>query len=302
MSIFNRARELAQQNAETAHDMNDTTSGGGGRILIPAGEYFGYLCEYVETGHHADSFEGKYTGDFMKVRLGVAIFHDQDEENQDAYEIVRPFPVNIKTGDRAGSVKIFRGLNLENDADIKTIAEFLGVPRRFKVVVKKNKKGKEFNDIDFAATGPATFIDAKRKTQFVELPDIDPEHVRVFFWNNPTLEDWEGLFIEKANFIQTECVNAVDFHGSALETLLETEGVELPELGDPDAEQEEVVSTDGVVPEDDTPEEEVVGKPARPASRRSQTGKSETVAPTAQSAASPSKPATPSRPRAVRAK
>lgn len=304
MSIFNRARELAQLNAETAHDMNDTSGGGGARILLPAGEYYGYLAQYVELGKHPDEFEGKHTGDFMRVRLGVAIFHDEDEDNEDAYEIIRPFPLNIKTGDRSGSVKVFRGLNVENDPDIKTIAEFLGVPRRFKVLLKKNKKGKEYNEIDFAATGLAV-EGVGRKAQPVTLPDIDEKHVQVFFWDHPTVEDWDSLFIESNNFIQNDIVNAIDFPGSPIDTLLQTEGIELPEF-EAKPEQEDdapAPTTGGVTPEDDdAPQEEApVGKPARAAARQSpQTNKATTSASSATT--SPSSAPRPTRPRATRAK
>lgn len=304
MSIFNRARELAQQNAETAHDMHDVSSGGGGGRVLETGEYYGYLCSYVETGTHPDEFQGEHKGDFPNFRWGVAIFHDEDESNPDAYEIIRPFfSTAIKSNEKSGSTKIFRGLNVENDPAIKTIAEFLGVPRRFKVTKteSKKKKGTFFNDIDWAATGLAA-EGVGRNRKLIELPDIKPEHVQVFFWDYPTVEDWEALFIEKRNFIQNEIMNALNFDGSPLDILLADAGIALPDMDAEEPEDEAPATGGGVLPDEEAGQDQsgksaqTAGRPSRPVTSPSATAPSATTSPS-----KPTAPARVPRPRATRA-
>lgn len=289
LKAFDRARQLADENAKTVHNMHEETTGGGGRVLLPGGEYYGYLCEYIDLGDHEDEYNGKVTGVFPFFRAGVAIFYypselddsitPSDDEEQE-YEIIPIYDTAIKTSSRANAVRMFKGLNVTNDPDITSIPQFLGEPRRFKVEVRKPKSGgKEYNYIDFAATGPAR---EGRPPRDIELPDIDEKDVRVFFWNNPTLEDWESLEIEERelddgrkveNFIQNRIVSAKNFAGSPIALLLEGEGVQIdipvPEKKEvkQDVEAEQLAQPDDEPEDDVEPAEDVKEKPAPKAPR-----------------------------------
>lgn len=240
LNAFERARQLADENAKTVHNMHEETEGGGGgRVLLPAGEYYGYLCQYIDLGDHEDEFNGKVTGVFPFFRAAVALFYypseiddsiEPSDDEEQKYTVVPVFDTAIKTSSRANAVKMFKGLNVSNDPDITSIPQFLGAPRRFKVTVSKNGR---YNNIDFAATGPAR---EGRPPRDIELPDIDEKDVQVFFWNNPTLEDWNKLEIEERvlddgrkveNFIQNKILSAKNFAGSPLDILLQGEGVEI---------------------------------------------------------------------------
>lgn len=227
MSQFSRYQAQADAVAENAHNMHDTTTGGGGSVILEDGFYYGYLCQYVEYGNREDVFQGKSSGVFPHFQLGVALFYDDD--NPETYTVNRGFVTALKTSEKSGAVRIFRGLNITNDDAYTHIAQFLGEPRSFKVIKKETKtKGQFRNEIDWSATGPAT---EGRPAKPIALPDISDEDIRVFFWDSPTQEDWDKLYVEPraaegdkralTNFIQNDIVNALNFEGSALQEMLE---------------------------------------------------------------------------------
>lgn len=266
---FNKLKQRVNEVAETSHDMHNTSSGGGGFTVLDDDFYYGYLCQFIEWGNHPEEVNGVAKGVYPHFSYSVAIFHNDDDEND--YILLdngsHRFGQTLKTSDRASAVKMFRGLNVDNDPSKTHIAQFLGEPRVFKVLKKKSKAGREFNTIDFAATTPA--VEGRGKNRVVvELPMIDEKDIKVFFWEHPTLEDWDKLYIEpqefdrddgtkyvRTNFLQEKLVAARNFEGSALQELLETQegGFDLSSYQTAQEASEEVKEdkVDLPIPEDD---------------------------------------------------
>lgn len=297
-NVFQKHLDQINRIAEDSHNMHDTTSGGGGRVLIEEGFYYGYLCQYVELGSHEDVFKGKSKGVFPNFAVGVAIFHDDD--NPDDYVIIDNgsfrFGIALKSNEGSGAVKMFRGLNVTSDPNTTHIAQFLGQPRQFKVLkVKKDKS--EFNQIDWAATTPA--VEGRGKNaRPIELPEVREEDIRVFFWDEPEQAAWDAMYIEPksgeredgtkyevTNFIQNKIVSAKNFEGSALQEMLEGSDFDWDAFNKAKAEENkprsrpaaEVPVEDLAVPEDEDSDEAEEAEPApkprpkpapRPAPRR----------------------------------
>lgn len=298
-NIFQRRQAEIDQLAADSHNMHNTSSGGN-HVLLEDGSYPGYLCQYVELGSHADEYEGKVTGVFPNIAWGVAIFPDEVDE-PDNYIILDNgsfrFGMPVKTGEKSAAVRMFRGLNVTNDPSLTHIAQFLGEPRLFKVVKKKNKQGKEYNNIDWAGTTLAVEGRGKNARQ-IELNMVKETDARMFFWDNPTAEDWDNLYIEPksgerddgtkyevTNFIQNMIVSAKNFEGSALQEMLEGSDFDWDAFNKAKAEENkprsrpaaEVPVEDLAVPEDEDSDEAEEAEPApkprpkpapRPAPRR----------------------------------
>lgn len=272
LSAFERAKQLAEENAKTVHNMHETTSGGSSeRVVLPDGEYYGYLCEYIDLGKHEDVYKGESKGVFDTFRGGVALFYypsdldetlEPSEDEKLEYTVVPIFDTPIKTGDRSAAVKIFKGLNVSNDTSITSIPQFLGVPRRFRVESRISQTTKKpYNVINYAATGPA-----REGRRAVELPDVDERDVRVFFWNSPTIEDWNSLEIEvrkrddgtfTENFIQEAIASALNFAGSPIDLLLQGEGLVFESKAPAKVEEPEKVSDEHLA----SPDEDVEDTP-----------------------------------------
>ena len=233
---FNINDLIAAEAAQTT-DMNDNLSGGGGGKfpVLDAGQYLGQMIGYTDMGEHEDSFDGKVTGVFPKIRLEFAVFPPREDGtlHADDMVIVRSFDLFIKRGDRAGSTRAFRAFNHANDPKITHFAQFFGKPYLIKVTKRKSKDGKkEYNVVDLAGTQPA--INPVTRAAY-PVPEVDDKFKTVFLWNNPVKAMWDKLEIEgttedgkSRNFIQDEIVNAKNFHGSALELMLKGEGIALP--------------------------------------------------------------------------
>lgn len=225
-SALQRIQAAAAAAAATAVDMNEATSGGGGR-LVPAGAYVGRLCEYIDLGVQPQEYQGKAKDPAPNIRLGVAIFYSDPEKPQDPSPyVIRSSDMSISRNEKAGTFKAFAALNYKRDPNIKHFAQFIGQPFIFHVDVKKSKtSGREYNTIAWDKTGPA--IDALSKQPY-QVPELGDEFYRVFLWDYPTKEDWDALYIEgtnqdgkSKNFIQETILAALNYQGSPLQLLLE---------------------------------------------------------------------------------
>jgi len=225
-STLQRIQQAAAAAAATAVDMNEATSGGGGR-LVPAGAYVGRLCEYIDLGVQPQEYQGKAKDPAPNIRLGVAIFYSDPEKPQDPSPyVIRSSDMSISRNEKAGTFKAFAALNYKRDPNYKHFAQFIGQPFIFHVEVKKAKtSGREYNTIAWDKTGPA--IDALSKQPY-QVPELGDEFYRVFLWDYPTKEDWDALYIEgtnqdgkSKNFIQETILAALNYQGSPLQLLLE---------------------------------------------------------------------------------
>lgn len=232
----------------TTQNMNEASTGGGSSKIMETGQYLGAIVQYLDMGNHFEVYKEEKKGPFPKIRMSVAVF-DVDEygDLETTPVLIHDIGMFVKRNERSKSYKAFRALNYTNDARFTHFAQAFMKPYLFKVEKRRSKAGKEYNSIDWAATQPAINPINRRP---IPLPEIDDSLKRVFLWNNPTMEQWEKLYVEgefddgnSKNFLQEEILNATDFHGSAVDLMLRGGGKSLP-TPTPQAEPVEVVVKD----------------------------------------------------------
>lgn len=225
MTILNNIAALVNETVETQGVDHSVTQQGGGNfedVLLPKGDYYGRLVEYVELGNQLPTNNGKPTGKPAKpfVRTGFIIYTPDG-----GIKRINPFAMDISSWEKAKFKILFDKMN--TDGTLKHLAQALGKPMSFAVEQHTTKAGKTINVLNFAGTRALPKFDPNTGAPIV-LPELDERMLRLFLWNNPTKETWESLYIEKKNFIQEEILAAVDFEGSALQQLL-MGGVPSPE-------------------------------------------------------------------------
>lgn len=225
MTILNNIAALVNETVETQGVDHSITQQGGGNfedVLLPKGDYYGRMVEYVEIGNHLPTNNGKPTGKPAKpyVRVGFIVYTPDG-----GIKRIKPFPMEITSWERAKFKILFDKMNV--DGTLKHLAQALGKPMSFAVEQYTSKAGKTSNIIEFSGIRTLPKFDPNTGEPIV-LPELDERMLRLFLWNNPTKETWESLYIEKKNFIQEEILAAVDFEGSALQQLL-MGGVPSPE-------------------------------------------------------------------------
>lgn len=225
MTILNNIAALVNETVETQGVDHSVTQQGGGNfedVLLPKGDYYGRLVEYVELGNQLPTNNGKPTGKPAKpfVRTGFIIYTPDG-----GIKRINPFAMDISSWEKAKFKILFDKMN--TDGTLKHLAQALGKPMSFAVEQHTTKAGKTINVLNFAGTRALPKFDPNTGEPIV-LPELDERMLRLFLWNNPTKETWESLYIEKKNFIQEEILAAVDFEGSALQQLL-MGGVPSPE-------------------------------------------------------------------------
>lgn len=230
MSILAQIHARAAQQAAVSVDMNEAEKGGGGGKLLPAGQAFGRIVEYIDLGMQPQTFEGKAVEPREEFRLGIALFGPGFANDDGTPYIFYPRALQLKRNDKSNTFKAFKAMNWQQDPSITHFAQFLGKGFLFKIDRKTSAQTKrEYNVVDWAATlagapDPVT-------QQFVSydqiLPAVDEALYRAFFWDFPTIEDWDALHIEgqrddgsSKNWLQDTILSALNFDGSPLHQLL----------------------------------------------------------------------------------
>lgn len=229
---------LAQANAAAEAsevDMSESSAGGFGK-LYPEGYAFARLVEYVETGKHADEFEGKVKPPALNFRMGFAIWGTPPNQPNGATEnyhnddgspgLIRTFDMRVSNNEKAGAKIAFDRMNYKGKA--KQFYQFLSQPFLIHITQKANKQGKISNRIILKDTLPPH--DPATGTPY-NIAEAPAELYRLFIWNSPTKEGWDSLYIDgktdagkSKNFIQERCMAAVDFEGSPLQQMLNGAG------------------------------------------------------------------------------
>ena len=245
MSALAQIAALAQQAAEVSSvDMSETSTGGGERVILPTGTYVAILCEYIEKGTQKNAHDPKKAPASV-AELRFAVFpmarNEQGHAIPGKYEspvFLTTYNQTISNHEKATLKKMFTAMNWQN-SNRTHIAQFLGEHFQVKVEKYKNKSDKDANKLDRGSIMPPIDVYG----QPMPKPELDDKAYRVFFWDMPTKETWDALYIEGAfddgrskNFIQEEILGAVDFNGSALDQLLSGgAGLPAPQLDAPEA-------------------------------------------------------------------
>lgn len=223
--------EAINAQASYGEDMNEKQVGGGSKKL-PPGSYLGRIIEYTDLGLQPQEFQGKAKDPAKEFRLGVALWGEGVSEPDGSPYIVRPFPVALSRYEKSNCYRMFKALNYTQNPNIKHFAQFLGQAFIFRIEDYTNKAGKTSSIINWALTTAAI---QPIGGQPYDVPQVADDLYRIFLWDHPSLVEWALLEIEgtnddgkSKNFIQETIVGALDFPGSALETLLHTSGVVVP--------------------------------------------------------------------------
>lgn len=284
LTKLQQLQALAAQNAAVATvNMAEVSKGGGGaRRLLPQGFALARFCRYIEFGKHAREYQGQAKTPMMNVRLGLALwgdtnpaggdpksrldelFHSFNDKGEQVPTILNSFDMTLGNNEKSKTKIAFDRMNYKGLA--KSFPELLGDSFIVPILRKKGKSAdaKEYNMIDWANLLPP--FDAISQQPY-NIPQVDDDQYQLFLWEMPTKETWEELFIEgtnektgkSKNFLQAKCIEALDFKGSPLETLL---GGELPDLNveNDDADNNEAPA----VPEAAAPTIAVPGLPGLP--------------------------------------
>ena len=221
--------QAAQAVEESGVDLNEAVKGGGGGRLLPVGYAFGRLVEYIEFGNQPQEFNGKAKDPALEFTLGFALtgtapngetYHDAEGKPY----VIRTYNTAMSRDDRSRAFKQFKALNWKGTA--KGYAQLIGEPILVKIVhVPKSKAEPNVmvSRIDLAGFLPP--LDPVTQAPY-PIPAAPDELYRMFLWNMPTKAAWDSLYIDgefegkSRNRIQETILAALDFQGSALQTLL----------------------------------------------------------------------------------
>ena len=215
---------LQQQAVETGLDMTEQSAGGGGKKELQEGSCLGRIVGYVEYGDQQQMHDGKPKTGLAAFQPEIALsveLYDEGWCNEDGTPYVEHlFPFSVTRTDRSNAFKNFAILNWEKNAT--HWLQLVGKSYLFTIVKRKSKAtGKEYTCIDLSKTLPP--LDPRSKKPY-DCPALNEKNLRVFLFDNPQLAHWDALHIESNNFIQDKILGARNFPGSALETLLGTNG------------------------------------------------------------------------------
>lgn len=260
MSLLNIAQGV---DVSGLADMTEVKVGGGSkRGLLPTGTAFVRFASYIESGNHAQEFQGKKKDPALEFKLGFVVVGGVGMNlagEKEAFVLDPEHPPTISTFDTAQTqfekskaMAYFKAINVNKDAT--HFVQKLGALYALPISVKKHKTtGKDQQDINFANLQPA--VDPLTAEPYT-MPELKDDQVQVFLWDRPAnLTDeqykamwdsihiegeWEAIKDEKTgeitkpkrskNFLQEKCLRALNFAGSALEQLLSSSGADIPSL------------------------------------------------------------------------
>lgn len=243
-------------------DMTEEGTGGGG--LMPEGYAMARMCTYIELGQQPQEFQGKAKAPADEFKVGFKLYGGED----DCYEgrFISTFDLALSNNVKSGAKKLFDKLNWKGD--LRHVAQALGRPFLVPITVVTNATTKkQSNRIDLGGILPP--IDPVSKKNY-PIPDLDPADLKYFFFNKPTKETWDSLFVDgtwddgkSKNKVQEKIMSALNFPGSDLEQLIS--GVVLPDLAPDEPADEPEPEPVKTAPKATAPKKPVVPKmPAMP--------------------------------------
>lgn len=210
-------------------DMTEESTGGGGS-LMPEGFAMARCVTYIELGMQPQEFGGKTKAPAPEVILGFKLFGGPDNCYDGRF--LSTFPIALGNNTKSNAKITFDRLNWQGN--MKHFAQALGKGFLVPVTVHTNETTKkQSNRMNLKGILPP--IDPVSKGAY-PIPEVAAEDIKYFFFDKPTKETWDSLFVEGSfddggskNKHQEKILTALNYPGSALEQLLS--GVVLPELG-----------------------------------------------------------------------
>lgn len=260
--MTNAANLLAGVNFEQLTDQT-IIQAGGGRDLLPTGRALVRPYMYIEVGNHIENFNGKPKPAAPHFHLGFKVVGGVGKNEDGKVEkfvtseeflptLRLPFKTQLAFTEKAKAPKWLAALNKVGEKKTHMALKVMDSELYYlDISVVTKDDGKKFNQFDFALLQPAVKFDEETMEEVVvTAPKLKPEDMMIFLWDFATKEQWDSIHIEgtyeaqkdaagnitkpakSKNRYQEECLQAVNFEGSALQTLLGglDGGFEMPDL------------------------------------------------------------------------
>jgi hypothetical protein len=242
---------LREQAKATQTNMTETTKGGGKARLLPAGHTLAHIVGLVQYGNQPQSYDGQPKNPAPELSLMFALY-DEGYCNEDGTPyVVELYPFSESTNEKANAVKVFKSLNWDNQST--AWIDLLGRPIMVEIEQFKGGVGKKETKSGIKKAGFLPPIDLRTKKPY-ECPVLDEELLVCLLWDYPTKENWTVL----RDFHKNRCLDALNFVGSDLESMLLEEG--LPTTYDKKAKEEQAPAPEdnaqpdmAAAPADDVP-------------------------------------------------
>jgi hypothetical protein len=260
---------------KTGEDMTKAVAGGGDYTPPAAGVCRLRFFSYVELGKHEKTIKGQKKVQ-ERVRLGFEISGPNHPPREDGTPMTIFIEETKSLNEKANFFKLFTRMNHAGKA--KHIVGLLGegylatiYHRSYKdsqgtdrVAAELRAKGEPYDIRPTSFQNPAT-----GQTDVVAVDPLkSPE--QCLLWDRPDLEQWASIFVEgeyperkddsgkvtkpasSKNVIQARIMKALNFKGSAVETLLKTNGksLDIPDVEDytPPEDGDDAPATTAVAP------------------------------------------------------
>lgn len=210
-------------------DMTEESTGGGGG-LMPEGFAMARMVTYIELGLQPQEFGGKAKAPAPEIILGFKLFGGPDSCYDGRF--ISTFGIALGNNTKSNAKITFDRMNWQGD--MRHFAQGLGRGFLLPITVHTNETTKkQSNRINLKGILPP--IDPVSKGAY-PIPEVTAEDLKYFFFDRPTKESWDSLFVEGSfddggskNKHQEKILTALNFPGSVLEQLIS--GVVLPDPG-----------------------------------------------------------------------
>lgn len=213
--------------AAAAKNMNETKAQADFKPLEP-GTCMLRFVEYVEIGEQVGSYQGKETVK-NKAKVVFEVFGKKWPLSEEGKPPRIYITVTNSQNPKSGIVKLFKSMNYAGD--LVHIAQALGRPFVGKLEHNKVGEGDKartyVNLSDNVVSAPRYEDPVSGEVREVPVPPAVGE-LKLFLWDNPTVEAWNAIFIEgvheesgkSKNWLQDLILSAKNFPGSPVEAMI----------------------------------------------------------------------------------
>ena len=221
---------LANDIAEVDDDMNEAQAGGSFERRLPEGWSVARFTSYVEKGNHVELYQGKPKDPALMFTVGFELFSAQYLNEDGTPYFIDSYDKARSRNEKSGAFKLFKAMNYKGL--YKVFPQMLN--QVFLVQIKDHlSKNAKPGQAPRSVIGEIRAgIDVVTGQEYGCPP---ASKLFLFSWAKPSLEAWDSFFIDgtndqgkSKNWKQEKIAGATDFAGSALETLLLTNGRPIP--------------------------------------------------------------------------
>ena len=212
--------------------------------VAPAGYTTARFIGYVEVGKQKQrAYEGVEKPDAAEVRLSFELngpkhktTYEHEGETKTRTNVIRQ-SITISMHERANFAKLLKKM-IGGREGIKHMAQMLGEGFLIMISHSKSKDGKKTyanmkQDGVWAIGAPITTDPITNEINTLNVPEATQD-IQLLLWDTPSKEQWDSVFIDgeynktvdgvtttvSKNFIQGIAMQASNFTGSALESLV----------------------------------------------------------------------------------